>query len=59
MYLREIHVLDVVGAVVVADLAAGPVDAFDFDGFVLLDGAEGGVFGVPAVLVWVSCELDG
>ena len=38
----EVDVFDVVGAVVVADLAAGPVDAFDFDDFVVFDGAGEG-----------------
>lgn len=38
----EIDVPHVVGAVVVADLAAGPVDAFDLDDFAVLDGAGEG-----------------
>lgn len=38
----EIDILHVVGAVVVADLAAGPVDAFDLDDFAILDGAGEG-----------------
>ena len=35
----EVDVLDVVGAVVVLDLPARPVDAFDLDRFAVLDGA--------------------
>lgn len=40
MDLGQVDVLDVVGGVVVVDLAAGPVEALDADGFV------GGYFGV-------------
>jgi hypothetical protein len=47
---REVDIPHVVGRVVVADLSAGPVDAFDFDDFVGGDGGVGGVGGVPAVL---------
>lgn len=36
--LGEIDVLHVVGAVVIADLTAGPVDAFDFDHLAILNG---------------------
>jgi hypothetical protein len=42
MDLGEVDVLDVVGAVVVADLPAGPIDAFDFDDFVGRDAGDGG-----------------
>ena len=42
VHAGEVDVLDVVGAVVVFDLAAGPVDAFDFDDFAVLDGAREG-----------------
>lgn len=35
--LGEIDVLHVVGAVVVPDLASGPVDAFDLDDFPIVD----------------------
>lgn len=38
--LGQVDVAHVVGAVVVADLPAGPVEAFDLDGFAGLDGAE-------------------
>lgn len=45
MDLGEIDVQHVVGGVVVADLAACPVEAFDFDGFVVVDfAAEGDYF---------------
>lgn len=40
MDLGEVDVADVVGRVIVADLAARPIYAFDFDGFV---GGDGGV----------------
>lgn len=50
MDLGQVDVLDVVGGVVVFDLAAGPVEAFDFDDFVVGDGAAEGDVGVPAVL---------
>jgi hypothetical protein len=39
---REIAVLDVVRAVVVANLPAGPVEAFDVDGFAWCDGGGAG-----------------
>jgi hypothetical protein len=48
--LGEVHVAHVVCAVVVADLAAGPVNAFDLDNFAGRDAREGGVVRVPAVL---------
>lgn len=45
MDFSEIDVQHVVGRVVVADLAACPVKAFDFDGFVVVDfAAEGDYF---------------
>lgn len=40
--LREIDVFDVVGRIVVLDLAAGPVETFDFDDFVVGDFGVGG-----------------
>lgn len=40
--LGQVDVTYVVGAVVIADLPAGPVEAFDLDGFPWLDGADGG-----------------
>ena len=39
---REINISDVVCAVVVADLPAGPVDTLDLDDLVVLDGAAEG-----------------
>lgn len=42
MHAAEVHVFDVVGRVVVADLAACPVYALDFDDFVVFDGVVGG-----------------
>lgn len=33
----EVYIADIVCRVVVFDLTAGPVDAFDFDGFVVFD----------------------
>ncbi len=39
---RKINVSNVVGAVVVANLPAGPVDALDLDDLVVLDGAAEG-----------------
>lgn len=42
VYAREINVLDVIGAVVVLDLATGPVDALDLDGLAGDDLADGG-----------------
>ena len=38
----EIDVPDIVGRVIVADLAAGPVDTFDLDCFAVLDGVNEG-----------------
>lgn len=38
VHAGEVDVLDVVGAVVVFDLAAGPVEALDLDGFAVFDG---------------------
>jgi hypothetical protein len=57
MDLGQVDVLDVVGGVVVFDLAAGPVEAFDFDDFVVGDGAAEGDVGVPAVLPVVLLVL--
>ena len=37
--LGEIDVLHVIGAIVIADLAPGPVDAFDFDHLAILNGS--------------------
>jgi hypothetical protein len=51
MNLGEIDIPHVVGGVVVANLAAGPVDTFDLDGFTGSDGGVGGVVWVPAVLL--------
>jgi hypothetical protein len=48
--LCQVDVAHVVCGVVVADLAAGPVDAFDFDDFVGLDSGVGRVVWVPSVL---------
>ena len=42
MNLAQVDVADVVGRVVVFDLAAGPVDTFDFDGLAVFDGARVG-----------------
>jgi hypothetical protein len=42
----EVDVFDIVGGVVVADLAAGPVYAFDFDDFVVFDGGVGWDWGL-------------
>lgn len=38
----EVYVADVVCGVVVADLAAGPVEAFDLDDFAVFDGSGEG-----------------
>ena len=48
--LGQVNRLHVVRAVIVADLTARPVDAFDLDDFVVFDGSVDGVVGVPAVL---------
>jgi hypothetical protein len=40
--LSQIDILDVVGRVVVADLAAGPVQTLDFDDFAVFDGSAEG-----------------
>jgi hypothetical protein len=54
MDLRQIDILDVFGAVIVLDLATGPVYAFNFDGFAGCDlGAEGNI-GMPPVLEVIS-----
>lgn len=42
MDFGEIDIQDIVGGVVVADLSACPVETFDFDGFVVADGAAEG-----------------
>jgi hypothetical protein len=38
----QINIAHVIRRVIVADLAAGPVDAFNLDGLAILDGAVGG-----------------
>ncbi len=40
--LSQINVLDIVSTVVVLDLPARPVEAFNFDGLAVLDGAAKG-----------------
>jgi hypothetical protein len=40
--LREVDIAHVISAVVVADLPTCPIYAFDFDDFIVLDGADGG-----------------
>lgn len=42
VHLRQVDVLDVVGAVVVLDLSARPVQTFDLDCLAVLDGAAEG-----------------
>lgn len=42
MDLGEVDILDVVGGIVVLDLAAGPVETFDLDDFVVGDFAACG-----------------
>jgi hypothetical protein len=42
MYACEIDIPNVVCRVVIPDLAAGPVDAFNFHSFVVFDGAAEG-----------------
>ena len=37
MDLREVDVLHIIGAIIVADLSAGPVDAFDLDDLAVFD----------------------
>ncbi|KAL9062891.1 MAG: hypothetical protein Q9157_008558 [Trypethelium eluteriae] len=50
----EVDIFDVVGGVGVFDLAAGPVDAFDFDDFVVFDGASEGDCGERWVRLGIS-----
>lgn len=40
--LCEVDILHIVGTIVIPDLAASPIDAFDFDDFAVLDGAVEG-----------------
>jgi hypothetical protein len=40
--LGEVDIAHVISAVVVADLPTCPIYAFDFDDFIVLDGADGG-----------------
>ena len=42
VHLCQVHILDVVSAVIVLDLASGPIEAFDLDGLAVLDSAAGG-----------------
>lgn len=56
MDFGEIDVQHVVGRVVVADLTAGPVQAFDFDGFVVVDFAAEGDYTISKT-GWVGCVL--
>lgn len=42
MDLRQIYVFDIIGGIVVLDLASSPVETFDFDDFVVGNGATSG-----------------
>lgn len=42
MDLGEVDVAHVVRAIIVADLSARPIYAFDLDDFIVLDGTDGG-----------------
>jgi hypothetical protein len=50
MDFGKVNVAHIVGGVVIANLAAGPVHAFDLDDFVGLDGSICGVVRMPSVL---------
>jgi len=42
MHLGQIHITNIVGRIIIANLASSPVQAFDFDNFAILDcSAEG------------------
>ena len=53
--LSQINILDIVGTVVVPNLAACPVEAFDLDDFAVLDGAAEGNYDrkLAAIVRWV------
>lgn len=53
--LSQINILDIVGTVVVPNLAACPVKAFDLDNFTILDGAAEGNYDkdLVAIVRWV------
>lgn len=50
MDLRKVDVLDIVGGVVVADLTASPVHAFNLHSFPGFDGTVRRVVWMPSVL---------
>lgn len=47
----EVHILDIIGRIVVVDLASGPVDAFYLDDFVVCNSASGGDYKIIFILV--------
>ena len=48
----EVHVLDIIGRVVVVDLASGPVDAFNLDDFVVCNSSNCGDYKMRYILVY-------
>lgn len=53
--LRQIHVFDIIGGIIVFDLASGPVETFNFDDFVVGNGATSGNY-TSSVRYVYGCE---
>ena len=53
----QVNVADVICRVIVADLTACPIYAFNLDGFTRFDRAVGRVLGMPAVLHVLSLMI--
>jgi hypothetical protein len=51
MDLRQVYVLDIVGRVIVSDLASGPIETFDLDNFIVGDFPIGRYWRVRGVLL--------
>lgn len=54
----EIHISHIVGAVIVSDLSAGPVHAFDLDGFAGDDLSDGGDCAEETMLITTRARCD-
>lgn len=53
VYLGEIDIPHVIGAVIVADLPAGPVHTFDLDNFSVLDGTDERDYSIDQRRDWI------
>lgn len=58
MYARQVDVPDIVSRVVVANLATGPVKAFDLYDFVVFDGTAKGNLDTSEVVLGLSLGIE-